>query len=234
VVSVGAILRVITDIIFGAIFAGDDREFKHVPAALTLSLAVAQSYLASACGPLGIAVSLATLVALHARASTLKTLAYSLALTSIPAVWYFLTSLPFTLSVTRSALAAFRVIAIGSASLAFLYFLNPLDISVALKRFGKGASVYPSLTWKVVPHVMRDMQSSMLAAELKGERLWRAVAVTTLAVSEYSDYYEEGLYSKLRLFNPRNWYSAKAVTTYSALLAVCVVAAAIITVTHCY
>ncbi len=228
-VSVGAVLRFITDIIFGAIFAGDDREFKHVPVALALSLAIAQSYLASACGTVGIAVSLATLAVLHARASTLRTLAYSLVLTSIPATWYFLTSLPFTLSVTRSALAAFRVVAIGSASLAFLYFLNPLDISAAFKRVGRGASIYPSLTWKVVPHVMRDMQSSILVAELKGEKLWKAIAVTTLAVSEYSDFYEEGLYPKLRLFNPRNWYSVKAVTTYSALLVGCVIAAVVLT-----
>ncbi len=219
-VSAGTVFRWISEIIFRSIFAGDDTPFKHSTLLINTPLVITQILLASE-GPTGIVVTMASLLAVHLMAGTLEALTYALIMTSLPAVWYFLTTLPFTTSLTTSAIIAFRVIAVGSALLTFIYFLNPLELStLAHKVCLKKVSLYPAMTWKVTPHVMRDMKSAMLSAELKGEKLWKALAVTILAVNEYSSMYEEGTYARIQDFKPRYWYDGKAILVFTLILAV--------------
>ncbi len=221
--SIGSVFRMVTEIIFRSIFAGSDNRFKHAPIPLTIALTASQVMLAGG-RPYQLATALSTVLVIHALASTINTYLYSLLITSLPALWYFLTTLPFTASPLTSAIIALRVVAVGTATLTFIYFLNPVEISLWISKLGRGWGIYPSLTWKAIPHVMRDMQSALLSTELKGESFWRAVAVTALAVSEYSDFYEEGLYTKIFSFRPRYWYDKLSTITYSAILAVCVTA----------
>jgi len=219
-VSAGTVFRWISEVIFRSIFAGDDTPFRHSTLLINTPLVVAQVLLASE-GPTGVVVTMASLLAVHLMAGTSEALAYALIMTSLPAVWYFLTTLPFTTSLMASAVIALRVIAVGSALLTFIYFLNPLELSMLAHKLGlRKASLYPAMTWKVTPHVMRDMKSAMLSAELKGEKLWKALAVTILAVNEYSSMYEEGTYARMQDFKPRYWYDGKTVLVFTLILAV--------------
>lgn len=219
-VSVGTVFRWISEVIFRSIFAGDDTPFKHSTLLINTPLVVTQILLASE-GLTGVVVTMASLLAVHLMAGTSEALAYALIMTSLPAVWYFLTTLPFTTSLIASAVIALRVIAVGSALLTFIYFLNPLELSMLARKLGlRKASLYPAMTWKVTPHVMRDMKSAMLSAELKDEKLWKALAVTILAVNEYSSMYGEGTYARMQDFKPRYWYSGKAMRVFVLILAV--------------
>lgn len=223
-VSAGTVFRWISEVIFRSIFAGDDTPFKHSTLLINTPLIITQILLASE-GPAGVVITMASLLAVHLMAGTSEVLAYALIMTSLPAVWYFLTTLPFTASLLTSAVIALRVIAVGSALLTFIYFLNPLELSMLAHKLGlKNASLYPAMTWKVTPHVMRDMKSAMLSAELKGERLWKALAVTILAVNEYSSMYEEGTYVRVQDFKPRYWYDSKAMLVFTLILAVDIIA----------
>ncbi len=223
-VSAGTVFRWISEVIFRSIFAGDDTSFKHSTLLINTPLVITQILLASE-GSTGVVVTMASLLVVHLLAGTLEVLAYALIMTSLPAVWYFLTTLPFTISLTTSAIIALRVVAVGSALLTFIYFLNPLELSMlAHKLCLKRTSLYPAMTWKVTPHVMRDMKSAMLSAELKGEKLWKALAVTILAVNEYSSMYEEGTYARMQDFKPRYWYDGKAVLIFTLILAVDIIA----------
>ncbi len=223
-VSAGTVFRWISEVIFRSIFAGDDTPFKHSTLLINMPLVVAQILLASE-GPTGVVVTMVSLLAIHLVAGTSEALAYALIMTSLPAVWYFLTTLPFTTSSVASAVIALRVIAVGSALLTFIYFLNPLELSMLAHKLGfKRASLYPAMTWKVTPHVMRDMKSAMLSAELKGEKLWKALAVTILAVNEYSSMYEEGTYARVHDFKPRYWYDSKAMLVFALILVIDIIA----------
>ncbi len=223
-VSAGTIFRWVSEVIFRSIFAGDDTPFKHSTLLINTPLVVTQILLASR-GSTGVALTMVSLMVVHLMAGTSEALAYALVMTSLPAVWYFLTTLPFTASLTISAVISLRVIAVGSALLTFIYFLNPLELSVLAHKLGlKNVSLYPAMTWKVTPHVMRDMKSAMLSAELKGEKLWKALAVTILAVNEYSSMYEEGTYVRMRDFKPRYWYDGKAILIFALILAVDIIA----------
>jgi len=219
-VSVGTLFRWVSEVIFRSIFAGNDTSFKHSTLLINTPLVIAQILLASE-GPTGVITTMVSLLAIHLMAGTSEVLAYALIMTSLPALWYFLTTLPFTTSLMASAVIAFRVVAVGSSLLTFIYFLNPLELSTMLHKLGlKKASLYPAMTWKVTPHVMRDMKSAMLSAELKGEKLWKALAVTILAVNEYSSMYEEGTYVRAGDFKPRYWYNNKALLTFTLILAI--------------
>ena len=47
-----------------------------------------------------------------------------------------------------------------------------------------------------------------------------ALAVTILAVNEYSSMYGEGTYARMQDFKPRYWYSGKAMRVFVLILAV--------------
>ncbi len=65
---------------------------------------------------------------------------------------------------------------------------------------------------------MKDMETSLLVNELKGEPTWKSIAISLLCVKEYSDFYSEGLYTKLESFSPKFKYNRR-VLAFQAFLA---------------
>ncbi|MCD6323771.1 MAG: hypothetical protein J7L55_01515, partial [Desulfurococcales archaeon] len=124
----------------------------------------------------------------------LEGLAYAFILALIPAAWNFLTTLPFTGSLTVSAVIALRVLAVAASLTTMLQRFNPMELAYLARKAGLSElGLYPPLLWKVTPHIMRDAEAALGITSLKDEKLWKGLAVTFVAIDEYSKFYGEGL-----------------------------------------
>lgn len=205
---IAEVLRLFTSLLFRSIFIYGDIEGRHVPLVINLALLVTQVLVARG-GIECLLIVLASVMVVYVVRESGKVIVYSGVLASIPATWYFMVSLPFTMSFSASALIALRVFTVSLSFLCFFYFLNPVEVSFVLRllRLEK-ASLYPVLTWKVVPHIMRDVETALLVGEMKRAEAWRSLAVAVLTTEEYVSLYEEGLFSKPE-YKPFYKYSFK-------------------------
>ncbi len=208
--SISRLISIIEELILRAVFIGCDEWWRHSSSLLILALTIMSVYVNTWCNYGVIIVSLILLI-MHLVARTYKLFLYSFILALIPTVWYIITSLPFTHSVSASVYIGIRVLINTLSILTGVFMLNPMEISFILSKLGiKEWSVYPALLWKVIPHTLRDMESALLVNDLKNEKLWKGVAISLLASLEYSKLYEEALYLRLRYFKPRFNYDTKA------------------------
>ncbi len=216
--AIGYLLRAVSELVFRSVFIGDDEAYRHIPIILNAGLAVTQVIIAGA-GALGIAISAILVLLQAALLGNLRSLAYSELLTSLPAIWYLITTLPFTVSVSMSLEIALRVMIVGISLMMFLQRLNPMEIACAFRKVRvREASLFFPLMWKVVPHVMKDMQTALLVADLKGDSIWKGIAISFVAVEEYGKYYDEGLITKKKEFTPKFWYDRRKTVIAAALL----------------
>ena len=89
--------------------------------------------------------------------------------------------------------------------------LNPMELSYLLSKIGvKDGRILMPLTWKVIPHIMKDFQNALLVMNLKGTSFWKGIAISFVAVEEYTEQYEEGLFLKLSNYRPEFSYSLRA------------------------
>jgi hypothetical protein len=110
---------------------------------------------------------------------------------------------------------------VGIAILTLLFITNPIELSSILSKLGlKSISLIPALMWKVVPHLMKSAEESLLVIKLKKDQIWKGIANTMVAGLEYSEFYDEGLFLKEDIFNPIFKYSPKAIALYIILLVV--------------
>jgi len=221
---ISRILRAITRIFFNAMFSGSDNWMRHSSIffyAIEVYLVFKLLHLNAFYAPLLVLI----LVCVYLIGSHGYGMLYVLLVSSIPAIWYFITSLPFTRSLEVSFLASLRAFTLSAWIITLIYFLNPMEIAliVRLTSRNKGAQLAFPLVWRMVPHVMSDMEASLLANELKGEKTWKGLAVTMLATKEYETMYSEGLIAKVKRFSALYWYDARAL-----LLSVCVLSAMIL------
>lgn len=202
------LLRLITSLLFRSVFIYGDIEGRHVPIMINLALLVTQILVARG-GIERLLVVLASVLLTYVIRGSSKVVVYSGVLALIPSTWYFVVSLPFTTSFLTSALIALRVFTVSLSFLCFFYFLNPVEISFVLRLLNLGnLSLYPVLTWRVIPHVMRDMETALLVGEMKKVEAWKSLAVAVLTTEEYVSLYEEGLFSKPE-YKPSYEYSIK-------------------------
>lgn len=209
--SVGiAALRGFAELVYRAVFIGSDSSLKHTPFLLSVVLVVFQILLAGE-GYLGLG-TLALLLGLQAVVFGVEEfLLYSELLAALPALWYFLTTLPFTVSISSSIEIGLRVFLVSISLTMLLQRLNPMELSYLLSKIGvqEGRILMP-LTWKVIPHIMKDFQNALLVMDLKGTSFWKGIAISFVAVEEYTEQYEEGLFLKLSNYRPEFSYSLRA------------------------
>ncbi len=211
-------MRGMSSIIFRSSFVEGDTKYRHGSVLLIFSYVIF-AILTSFKGPLPEAISLGALCASQVYSRTPRTMVAGLCLSAIPASWFFIVTFIVTLSPLVSSFVAFRVFVFAFAVLTGFSQLNPIEISSMLKR-KPSASLYVSLTWKSTPHIMRDMETSLLVNELKGEPSWKSIAISLLCVKEYSEFYSEGLYTKLDSFSPKFKYERKVIAFQAILVGV--------------
>jgi len=202
------LLRLFTSLLFRSIFIYGDIEGRHVPLIINLALLVTQILVARG-GSERLLFVLASILFLYVVRGSSKVIIYSCVLALIPTMWYFVVSLPFTMSFSISALIALRVFTVSLSFLCFFYFLNPVEVSFILRLLRlENLSLYPALTWRVVPHIMRDVETALLVGEMKRVEAWKSLAIAVLTTEEYVSLYEEGLFSKPE-YKPSYKYSVK-------------------------
>ncbi len=212
------LLNIATEVVYRSIFIGDDLPAKHVSFVIYTAYASTEILLARE-GLCGIVIATIFLLLQSGLQKTHEWLIYSLLLGSLPATWYFITTLPFTLSPHYSGLIALRVLIISAALTSVLQRLNPMELAYIGRRLGiGGSSLYLPLLWKVTPHLMKDVENALTVTALKREKLWKGLAISFLALEEYSGYYEEGLHLKKGLFRPTFWYDWSETALMIALL----------------
>ncbi len=190
------LIRFFTSLLFKSIFIHGDIAGRHVPTALNLALLTVQLLIARG-GVHHMLVVLASITAVYVARDSHKVIRYAAVLALVPTGWYFLASLPFTLSLPGSGLIALRVFTVSLSFLCFFYFLNPVEISTLMKWLGlRKASLYPVFTWRVVPHIMQDAETALLVGEMKRVESWRSLAISVVTTDEYVSLYEEGTYTK--------------------------------------
>lgn len=216
------VLRLFTSLLFRSIFIYGDIEGRRVPLIINAALLATQILVARDGGE-RLLVVLASVTLIYLVRGSGKVITYSGVLALVPTTWYFMVSLPFTASFSASALIALRVFTVSLSFLCFFYFLNPVEVSFILRllRLEK-ASLYPVLTWRVVPHIMRDLETALLVGEMKKSETWRSLAIAVLTTEEYVSLYEEGLFSKPE-YKPSYKYSPKhTLITLAVLIALIV------------
>ncbi len=217
-VRLSSLIRYANELIIRSLFIYGDMESRHVPVVLNLTLLLTQVILVNS-GFVGSLTALLSTLLTYILRRSLKVLKYASILALIPAIWYFITSLPFTLSMVKSLTLTLNVFTLSLATLAFLYFFNPVELAYIMSYLKlREASLYPVLVWKVVPHILKDLKTALTIASMKNVELWRGLAITVVTVEEYSQFYEEAQYTK-EFFKPKYWYSMK-----DSVITVCLVA----------
>ncbi len=219
--TLSRVIRALAGMFYNAMFGGHDTWTRHVPTVMLLIEVVLVYYLLKFGGVWGFVAAFFPLIILHILSRSLRSMIYMLIVTSIPAIWYFFTSLPFTRSIEISLVGSLKAMSLGLWLLTTIFYFNPMEVSYLIYKLTKktGLSLYLPLTWKMIPHTMRDLENALLVNELKGESSWVPLAVTLLTTREYEKLYIEGLWTKMSLFKPHFWYDKEAVILHSLLIA---------------
>jgi len=214
------VIRAFAGMFYNAMFGGYDTWTRHVPTVMLLIEVVLVYYLLKFGGIWGFVAAFFSLIVLHILSRSLHSMIYMLIATSIPAVWYFFTSLPFTRSIEISLMGSLKAMSLGLWLLTTIFYFNPMEISYLLYKLTRktSLSLYLPLTWKMIPHTMRDLENALLVNELKGESSWTPLAITLLTTREYEKLYIEGLWTKIEKFRPYFWYERKALILHSLFI----------------
>jgi len=217
---VHSLINIATELVYRSVFIGSDSKAKHVSFVLYMGVALIE-ILATRIGWLGILLSLALLLTQSILQKTGEGLFYAFILSTIPAGWYFLTTLPFTGSIIVSMQISLRVMLISTSLTVFLQRINPMELAYLSKKIGlKEGALYFPLFWKITPHLMRDSQSALSVSSLKEEKAWKALAISFVALNEYNTYYDEGIFLKKENFRPTHWYDTYETLATTALLVI--------------
>jgi len=216
---ISKILRLLASVFFNAMFSGSDNWARHS----SIFIYVIEIYLVFKLIRMSVGYVLilfSVLLLLYLLSQSSYGFLYVLVVSTIPTIWYFLTSLPFTKSILQSFVISIRALTLSAWTLSAIYFTNPMEMAWILRHLfrNRGLQILFPLIWRVIPHIMKDMESSLLANELKGEKGWKALAVTMLATKEYEILYSEGLVSKIERFSPLYWYDKKALVFHICVL----------------
>lgn len=217
-------LKYLLELVFTAVFVGSDNRARHVPILLNILVSIEIVYLVAQrdllLKLLGI-VSLASLFLMRYRYIVARPV-FILAL--VPSLWYVSLALLFRQGLYDVLDVFTRVFVISSTGLILAQTLNPIEVSWLLSILKRGSRwpLYPALLWKITPHVLRDLGSSVTISRLKEEVLWKSIAASILVFDEYTDFYEEGLLSREKVYF--TYYYDKRETLKTLVLLIIVVA----------
>ncbi len=143
-------------------------------------------------------------------------LIYSLAVSSIPGLWMSLTQL--IMDVLKGMLNPLNYISIyvksTLTSLAILYVLhtlNPSELSTLLYRARKSLGMYPQLFMRINSFLIKEGIEAIYTHSLKGESVWKTLAILMLRGDELTRGFSEGLMPKYMRFKPSLIYSARTI-----------------------
>lgn len=123
---------------------------------------------------------------------------------SIPATWLALTG--FIVSYTIKGcidkviiLEIFtRTITISLSIALFIASLSPYELSNILWRLGfRNTCIIPIALWRLTPMALKDMVEAYNVQKLKGESIWKALAIATASMLEHRDFMLEYNFYKL-------------------------------------
>lgn len=128
----------------------------------------------------------------------------ALIVSSIPAIWLALTGalIRYLIGEGVGPMSIFEVyVKTLTMSLVLVFFvasMSPYELSMILWRLGsRKYSIIPVALWRLTPVVLRDIIEAYNVQKLKGEKLWKALAVSTASALEHRDFLLEYNYHKL-------------------------------------
>ncbi len=153
--------------------------------------------------PVGIA--LASIIILGATAIGVESILSTLIVSSIPAFWLASTAYvggiagitPYITLVTAIGIFI-RSMTFSSAILLFIASLNPTRIANLLIRLGKKTwTVYPLLSWRLIPQGLHDMGEALSIYKLKKATLWKSIASSIATIIDYTNRIEESAFYRI-------------------------------------
>ncbi len=129
----------------------------------------------------------------------------SLALSSIPGIWYGLTAYLFGflgfathISPIDAAMIYFRTTYISFLVLFAGSIISPVQLSNFLIKIGlSDKAIMPVILWRTMPAGLHDMMESLAIGALKGEKAWKRLGPATASMIEYSRFVWENNYYRL-------------------------------------
>jgi len=123
---------------------------------------------------------------------------------SIPAIWLALTGFITSYIIKGYTdvvviLEVFtRTIAISLSIALFITSLSPYELSNILWRLGfRSTCIIPIALWRLTPIALKDMVEAYNVQKLKGESVWKALAIATASMLEHRDFMLEYNFYKL-------------------------------------
>jgi len=123
---------------------------------------------------------------------------------SIPAIWLALTGFIASYIIKGYVdvviiLEVFgRTIAISLSIALFIASLSPYELSKILWHLGfRNTCIIPIALWRLTPIALKDMVEAYNVQKLKGERVWKALAIATASMLEHRDFMLEYNFHKL-------------------------------------
>ncbi len=143
----------------------------------------------------------------------------SLALSSIPGIWYGLTAYLFgffgfasQISPIDALMIYFRTTYISFLVLFAGSIISPVQLSNFLIRIGlRDKAIMPVILWRTMPAGLHDMMEALAIGTLKGEKAWKRLGPATASMIEYSQFVWENNYYRLEspLKTPLPYHSEK-------------------------
>ncbi|MEM0043978.1 MAG: hypothetical protein QXJ51_04075 [Sulfolobales archaeon] len=203
-------LEFILEYLFYSVFVGDDNKCRHSPLVLNIGFIVVVIFIISRGGFLNIITGVSAValqIVLKRKCIVLRPV---IILSLIPSAFYGVISIILRPDIILALEAVARVFTISLSTLLVLQQINPVEISWLLSRLGVNSRsvLYPSLVWRVSPHLLKDMRLALLVNRLKESDLWKSIAVSIIVFDEYADLYEEGLLSREKI-SISYWYDPR-------------------------
>lgn len=190
------LIEYLVELLFNSVFIGDDNPVRHTPLLLNIIFYVEIIYMIIS-KDLYLKISGATLyiifILLRRRYLVLKPV---MILGSIPTIWYMFLASIFSPDPIKIIDVVLRVFIISTLGLVIAQIINPVEISWLIKKIIKknqNIAMIPSLTWRITPHLLKDLRDSLMVSRLKESETWKSLGVSILLFDEYIDLYEEGL-----------------------------------------
>ncbi len=182
-------------------------------------------------------IALLVLVALMYLGGLKSSIKSMLIVSSIPALWLsisgWLTAYITTHDTSPIALFSIyvRSLTFSLAILFLLASLSPYELSRIMWLTGLGKySIAPLLLWRLTPVMLKDVVDAYSVQRVKGEKLWKSIAISTAAMLEHRKFLVEYSYFKLscKLLRPipydyRLNYTVITVVAGLAILVACLI-----------
>ncbi len=145
-------------------------------------------------------------------------LAYSTLLALIPSSWMALTEA--IIEVFSSTITPMRVVGVFLRAFlyaiivfSFIHMVNLEELSFLLYKTTRRFTValLPLITWRAISLLLKESWEIMHVHKLKGEPVWKTLALIILRAEELGDQFEEGIHSRIDRCSPRVHYSLQAI-----------------------